>query len=54
MDARVAAAKALDEVIRQGRSLTTVLPQWQDKVADRDRALLQELCFGVTRWFGRL
>ncbi len=54
MDARVAAAKALDEVIRQGRSLTNVLPQWQDKVADRDRALLQELCFGVTRWFGRL
>jgi len=54
MDARVAAAKALDEVIRQGRSLTTVLPQWQDKVADRDRALLQELCFGVARWFGRL
>ena len=54
MDARVAAAKVLDEVIRQGRSLTTVLPQWQDRVGDRDRALLQELCFGVARWFGRL
>ncbi len=54
MDARVAAAKALDEVIRQGRSLTTVLPHWQGKVADRDRALLQEICFGVARWFGRL
>ncbi len=54
MDTRVAAAKALDEVIRQGRSLTTVLPQWQGKVASKDRALLQELCFGVTRWFGRL
>jgi len=54
MDARVAAAKALDEVIRQGRSLTIVLPQWQGKVTDRDRALLQELCFGVARWFGRL
>ncbi len=54
MDARVAAAKVLDEVIRQGRSLTRALPPWQDKVADRDRALLQKICFGVARWFGRL
>ncbi|HHJ80409.1 MAG TPA: 16S rRNA (cytosine(967)-C(5))-methyltransferase, partial [Candidatus Tenderia electrophaga] len=54
MDARVAAAKALDDVIRQGRSLSAVLPQWQDKVAAKDRSLLQELCFGVARWYGRL
>lgn len=54
MDVRVAAAKALSEVIRQGRSLTAVMPDWQDKVAGRDRALLQELCYGVLRWYWRL
>ncbi len=54
MDARVAAAKALDEVIRQGRSLSTVMPRWQEKVAAKDRALLQEICYGVLRWYWRL
>ncbi|ALP54329.1 16S rRNA methyltransferase [Candidatus Tenderia electrophaga] len=54
MDARIAAAKALDEVIRQGRSLNSALPRWQDKVSLRDRALLQELCFGSLRWYWRL
>ena len=54
MDARVAAAKALEEVIRQGHSLSTVMPRWQDKVAAKDRALLQEICYGVLRWYWRL
>lgn len=54
MDARVVAAQALDEVIRQGRSLSAVLPRWQEKVAPRDRALLQELCYGSLRWYWRL
>lgn len=54
MDVRTAAALALDEVIRQGRSLTTVLPSWQEKVSPRDRALLQELCYGVLRWYPHL
>jgi len=54
MDARAAAAKALDEVIRQGRSLSTVLPAWQLKVGTKDRALLQEFCYGVLRWYFRL
>jgi 16S rRNA (cytosine967-C5)-methyltransferase len=54
MDVRTAAALALDEVIRQGRSLTTVLPAWQGKVNPKDRPLLQELCYGVLRWYPRL
>ena len=54
MDARVAAAKALDEVIRHGRSLSAVMPHWQEKVAAKDRALLQEICYGVLRWYWRL
>ena len=54
MDVRVAAAKALEEVIRHGRSLSSAIPHWQNKVDGRDRALLQELCYGVLRWYGRL
>lgn len=54
MDARAAAAQALDEIIRQGRSLSAVLPCRQEKVASRDRALLQELCYGSLRWYWRL
>jgi len=54
MNVRLAAARALDEVIRQGRSLSVVMPVWQAKVEVRDRALLQELCYGVLRWHGRL
>jgi 16S rRNA (cytosine967-C5)-methyltransferase len=54
MEVRVAAAGALDEVIRQGHSLSTVMPRWQERVPPRDRALLQELCYGVLRWYWRL
>ncbi len=54
MNVRVAAAKVLEEVIRQGRSLSAVMPAWQDQVAATDRALLQELCYGVSRWYWRL
>lgn len=54
MDVRAAAAKALDEVVRHGRSLSSVLPQWQARVGQRDQALLQELCYGVCRWYPRL
>ncbi|MFC1750493.1 16S rRNA (cytosine(967)-C(5))-methyltransferase RsmB [Pseudomonadota bacterium] len=54
MDVRTAAAKALDDVIRHGRSLSSVLPQWQARVQPKDQALLQELCYGVCRWHPRL
>lgn len=54
MNVRLAAAQALDEVVRQGRSLSTVMPVWQAKIGTKDRALLQELCYGVLRWYHRL
>ncbi|MBD2782579.1 16S rRNA (cytosine(967)-C(5))-methyltransferase RsmB [Xenorhabdus szentirmaii] len=46
---RSIAAKAITQVLEQGQSLSTVLPELQQKVSDKDKALLQELCFGVMR-----
>ena len=46
---RAIAAKALGSVLDQGQSLSTVLPALSKDVSEKDRALLQELCFGVLR-----
>jgi transcription termination factor NusB len=46
---RSLAAQAIEQVVEQGQSLSNVLPALQQKVSDKDKALLQELCFGVTR-----
>ncbi|EHA0102528.1 16S rRNA (cytosine(967)-C(5))-methyltransferase, partial [Salmonella enterica] len=46
---RSLAAQAVEQVVEQGQSLSNVLPPLQQKVADKDKALLQELCFGVLR-----
>jgi 16S rRNA (cytosine967-C5)-methyltransferase len=46
---RSMAAQAVEQVIEQGQSLSNVLPPLQQKVSDKDKALLQELCFGVLR-----
>ncbi|SCC66477.1 16S rRNA (cytosine967-C5)-methyltransferase [Kosakonia oryziphila] len=46
---RSMAAQAVEQVMEQGQSLSNILPQLQQKVSDKDRALLQELCFGVLR-----
>ncbi len=46
---RSIAAKAISQVLDQGQSLSTVLPALQKSIADKDRALLQELCFGTLR-----
>lgn len=43
------AAKAIGQVLDQGQSLSTVLPALQKTISDKDRALLQELCFGTLR-----
>lgn len=43
------AAKAIGQVLEQGQSLSTILPALQKNIADKDRALLQELCFGTLR-----
>lgn len=46
---RSIAAKAISNVLDQGQSLSAVLPGLQKHVSDKDRALLQELCFGTLR-----
>ncbi|UTW44519.1 16S rRNA (cytosine(967)-C(5))-methyltransferase RsmB [bacterium SCSIO 12696] len=54
MNVRVAAAKAIAGTLREQASLATLLPEYQENVAPRDRALLQELCFGTLRYYPRL
>ncbi len=54
LECRAAAAKVVFEVVAHGHSLSTALPKWQPRIEPRDRALLQELVYGVLRWYGRL
>ncbi len=54
MNTRVAAARAVAALLRQEGSLATLLPPLSAQVAERDRALLQEICFGTARWYPRL
>ncbi|AMO46930.1 Ribosomal RNA small subunit methyltransferase B [Enterobacter sp. FY-07] len=46
---RSMAAQAIEQVVEQGQSLSNILPPLQQKVSDKDKALLQELCFGALR-----
>ena len=48
---RAQAAKVLSLVLDKGNSLSEALPKAQALVADKDQALLQEICFGVLRFF---
>ncbi|OOE84986.1 16S rRNA (cytosine(967)-C(5))-methyltransferase [Salinivibrio siamensis] len=54
MNVRAAAARVLYQVVDQGQSLSQQLPLAQQKVAPRDAALLQEICYGTLRWLPRL
>ncbi|EJD6313264.1 TPA: 16S rRNA (cytosine(967)-C(5))-methyltransferase RsmB [Raoultella ornithinolytica] len=54
LNLRSLAAKAVEQVVEQGQSLSNVLPPLQQKVGDKDKALLQELCFGVLRTLSQL
>lgn len=47
---RVLAVEILDSVIHDGASLSTLLPPAQRLLEPRDKALLQELTFGLCRW----
>lgn len=49
LNLRSMAAQAIEKVVEQGQSLSNILPPLQQKVSDKDKALLQELCFGVLR-----
>ncbi|MEA1063183.1 16S rRNA (cytosine(967)-C(5))-methyltransferase RsmB [Apirhabdus apintestini] len=46
---RAVAAQAIEQVVEHGQSLSQILPPLQHKVGDKDKALLQELCFGALR-----
>lgn len=46
---RAIAAQAIAQVLDKGLSLSTVLPDLQKNVTDKDKALLQELSFGTLR-----
>ncbi|MBT0727252.1 16S rRNA (cytosine(967)-C(5))-methyltransferase RsmB [Rosenbergiella australiborealis] len=48
------AAQLIEQVIDKGQSLSTVLPAAQRLLAEKDRALLQELSFGVIRYLPQL
>ncbi|OAT21875.1 ribosomal RNA small subunit methyltransferase B [Buttiauxella gaviniae ATCC 51604] len=54
LNLRSMAAQTIEQVVEQGQSLSNVLPAMQKKVSDKDRALLQELCFGVLRTLPQL
>ena len=51
---RAIAAKCCYSVIEQGRSLGDELPKQQEKVAVKDKGLLQEVCYGVLRYLPEL
>ncbi len=54
MNTRLAAARAILQVVQEGQSLNRVIPASLTKVAEKDRALFQELVYGVARWYYRL
>lgn len=53
-DTRAEAAQLLGRLLKQQGSLATLLPTAALKVTPQDKALLQELCYGVCRWQPRL
>ena len=46
---RALCAKAIFAVLEEGQSLSTALASFNHQVADKDKALVQEICFGVMR-----
>ncbi len=53
-NARALAAQVVAEVMGEKRSLSAVLPVYLDRAQARDRGLVQELSYGVLRWYPRL
>ena len=58
LNLRSLAAKAVEQVVEQGQSLSNVLPPLQQKVGEKDKALLQERalvsCVPSASWTGWL
>ena len=54
MNTRALAAQVVTDVFVEGASLTDALAEHQKNLSnEKDQALLQELCFGVVRWWWR-
>src|SRR5687768_11193810 len=51
---RGAAAQIISQILAAKGSLSSLLPAVLPKVADSDRPLLQELCFGTCRFYPQL
>jgi len=54
LNVRVAAARVVADVSCRGRSLATLMPQFQGKIKQTERGLCQELCYGTLRFQPRL
>ena len=54
MNVRVAAARVIAAVLQDEGSLSSLLPSYTAKVDERDRALLQQLCYGTLRYYTRI
>jgi len=53
LNTRAAAAQVIAGILR-GRSMASILPEKLSQVPDRERALLQQLCYGSLRHYYRL
>lgn len=51
---RTAAAQVLAQILRNQGSLSSLLPAFSSQIAENDRSLLQELCFGTCRYHPQL
>lgn len=51
---RALAAQTLFQVVDKGQSLTTQLPYASRQLPVKDRALLQQICYGVLRYLPSL
>lgn len=54
LSVRAAAAQVISQILAAKGSLSSLLPAISTKIADNDRALLQELCFGTCRFYPQL
>lgn len=54
LSVRAAAAQVITQILATKGSLSSLLPSVSSKIADNDRALLQELCFGTCRFYPQL
>ena len=55
LSVRATAAIIITRLLRQRQNLTGLLPEYLKQYPDKkDRALVQELCYGVARWYYQL